>query len=155
MIWHGITPTKYQGCHYFHVVNIEVNWGDSRRNYKIFGGDLSKPCTKFENWGDFTDVMSSNITVYSRRKTILTVSKKWTLTIWTRIIYTWTKLYPINICKCTGLTILCNKHPVFSIYLMIQCQLPDTENKKKQENIRHQYDLLKLIILLSGYWKLT
>ena len=118
-------------------------------------GDLSKPCTKFENWGDFTDVMSSNITVYSRRKTILTVSKKWTLTIWTRIIYTWTKLYPINICKCTGLTILCNKHPVFSIYLMIQCQLPDTENKKKQENIRHQYDLLKLIILLSGYWKLT
>ena len=36
-------------------------------------------------------------------------------------------LYPINICKCTGLTILCNKNPTFSLYFMIQFQLLDTE----------------------------
>ena len=46
----------------------------------------------------FTDVMSSNITVYSRRNTALTIGKKWTfnmklcnlyyiiLTIWTNIM---------------------------------------------------------------------
>ena len=37
-------------------------------------------------------------------------------------------LYPINTCKCTGwLTIPCNKNPAFSLYFMIQFQLPDTE----------------------------
>ena len=46
----------------------------------------------------FTNVMSSNITVYSRRNTMLTIGKKWTfnmklcnlyyiiLTIWTNIM---------------------------------------------------------------------
>ena len=50
----------------------------------------------------FTDVMSSNITVYSRRNTTLTVGEKWNfymklcnlhyiiLTIWTHIICKWT-----------------------------------------------------------------
>ena len=50
----------------------------------------------------FTDVMSSNITVYSRRNTTLTVGEKWKfymklcnlhhiiLTIWTYIICKWT-----------------------------------------------------------------
>ena len=33
----------------------------------------------------------------------------------------------IYICKCTGLTIFCNKNPTFSLYFMIQFQLPDTE----------------------------
>ena len=36
-------------------------------------------------------------------------------------------LYPINICQCTGLTILCSKNPSFSLYFMIQFKLPDTE----------------------------
>ena len=65
------------------------DWGDLRRNCKLFGGCLSKPCTKLEeNWRDFRQVcssrsyfywlMSSNITVYSRRNTTLTIDKKWT-----------------------------------------------------------------------------
>ena len=33
----------------------------------------------------------------------------------------------IHICKYTGLTILCNKNPTFSLYFMIQFQLLDTE----------------------------
>ena len=33
----------------------------------------------------------------------------------------------IYICKCTGLTILCNKNPTFFLYFMIQFQLLDTE----------------------------
>ena len=33
----------------------------------------------------------------------------------------------IYICKYTGLTIFCNKNPTFSLYFMIQFQLPDTE----------------------------
>ena len=81
----------------------------------------------------FTDVMSSNITVYSRRNTTLTIGKKWTfnmklcnlyyiiLTIWTHIICAWRNpLFCINICKCTRLTILFNKNPTFFLYFMIQ-----------------------------------
>ena len=33
----------------------------------------------------------------------------------------------IYICKCTGLKILCNKNPTFSLYFMIQFHLLDTE----------------------------
>ena len=33
----------------------------------------------------------------------------------------------INICKCTGLTIICNKNPTFSLYFIIQFQSLDTE----------------------------
>ena len=63
----------------------------------------------------FTDVMSSNITVYSRRNTTLTVG-----TIWTHITCAWTNpLSCINICKYTGLTILCNKNPTFFLYFKI------------------------------------
>ena len=73
------------------------HWGDLRRNYKH-----EKICKnlaqKFEkNWGDFThisvlvnltftDVMSSDITVYSRRNTTLTVGNKES-SIWNYIIY--------------------------------------------------------------------
>ena len=35
--------------------------------------------------------------------------------------------YPITICQCTGLTIVCKKNPTFSLYFMIQFYLPDTE----------------------------
>ena len=81
----------------------------------------------------FTNVMSSNITVYSRGNTTLTIGKKWTfnmklcnlyyiiLTIWTHIICAWRNpLFCINICKCTRLTILFNKNPTFFLYFMIQ-----------------------------------
>ena len=74
------------------------------------------------------DVMSSNITVYSIKDTMLSASKKWTfytklsylyyiiLKIWTHIISKCN-----NICKYTGwLKILCSKNPVFSPYFMIQ-----------------------------------
>ena len=96
-----------------HALKIEEIWGDLRRNYKHFWGYLSKSCTKFEkSWGishmyvlvnlTFTDVMTTNITVYSRRKTTFTVGEKWNLfmklcnlhyiilTIWTHIICKWT-----------------------------------------------------------------
>ena len=33
----------------------------------------------------------------------------------------------IYICKCTGLTKLCNKNPTFSLHFMIQFQLLDIE----------------------------
>ena len=33
----------------------------------------------------------------------------------------------ICISKCTGLTILCNRNPTFSLYFMIQFQFLDTE----------------------------
>ena len=78
-------------------------------------------------------------------------------------------LCPINICKCTGLTILCNKNPTFSLYFMIQFQLPDTEKGiifQSSSGNRCQISVLtelhlttesetlkKLIILLSGYRK--
>ena len=90
----------------------------------------------------FTDVMSSNITLYSRRNTTLTVSKKWTfnmklcnlyyiiLTMWTHIICAWTNpLSWVNICKGTGLTILSNKNPTFFLYFTVQFQLLDTQKK--------------------------
>ena len=81
----------------------------------------------------FTDVMNSNITAYSRRNTTLIVGTKWFFNMKlcnlfyiindmnTHPEYVQEQtLYPINICYCTGLTILCNGNPAFSFYFMIQ-----------------------------------
>ena len=78
----------------------------------------------------FTNVMSINTTVYSRRNTTLTVGTKWfnmklcnlyyiILTIWTPEYVHEQTLYPINICQCTRLTILCNENPTFPLFVMI------------------------------------
>ena len=76
----------------------------------------------------------------------------------------------VYICKCTGLTILCNKNPTFSLYFMIQfqllnpkkgiifqssyrnrCQISVLIKLHLTRKVRHRYDLEKLIILLPGY----
>ena len=52
-------------CSGLPLFSCTENWGDLRRNYKHFWGDLSKSCTKFEkNWGDFTHVCSSQSYFY-------------------------------------------------------------------------------------------
>ena len=103
---------------YYRVATLFMRW-KLRRFEEIWGGiinifeicqNLAKNLRRNEEISHiydlvfltFTDVMSSNITVCSRRNTTLTVSKKWTfnmklcnlyyiiLTIWTHIICTWT-----------------------------------------------------------------
>ena len=67
----------------------------------------------------FTDLMSSNITVYSRGNTMLNNMN-------TQYIHEET-LYPINICKCTGLTILLTKIQPF---LLFYDSLPASRHRK-------------------------
>ena len=134
------------GCHSLHALKIEEIWGGIANIFEEICQNLTQNLRRIEEishmyvlvYLTFTDVMSSNITVYSRRNTTLTIGKKWTfnmklcnlyyiiLTIWTHIICAWTNpLSCINICKCTGLTILCNKNPTFFLYFTIQFQLLD------------------------------
>ena len=68
----------------------------------------------------FTDIMSSNITVYSRGNTMLNNMN-------TQYIHEET-LYPINICKCTGLTILLTKIQPF---LLFYDSLPASRHRKR------------------------
>ena len=98
-------------CHRLQFFSCAENWGDLARLEEELQTFLRFVKTLHKIWGEsrrflvdltFTDVMSSNITVYSKRNTRLTVGKKWTLnmklcnlyytivTIWTYIICTWT-----------------------------------------------------------------
>ena len=102
-----------QGCHSFHAPKMrrfEEIWGGITNIFEEICQNLAQNLRRIEEiWHMYvlvnltlTDVMSSNITVYSRRNTTLTVGKKWTfnmklcnlyfiiLTIWTHIICTWT-----------------------------------------------------------------
>ena len=89
---------------------IEEIWGGITNIFEEICQNLAQNLRRIEEISHiyvlvdltFTDVMSSNITVCSRRNTTLIVSKKWTfnmklcnlyyiiLTIWTHIICTWT-----------------------------------------------------------------
>ena len=70
-----VSQILIQGCHSFHVLKIEEIWGDLRRNYKHFWGDLSKPCRKFEeHWYvlvnlTFTDVMKQSCMLKKKHHT--------------------------------------------------------------------------------------
>ena len=104
---------------YYRVATLFMRW-KLRRFEEIWGGitnifeeicqNLAQNLRRIEEISHmyvlvnitFTNVMSSNITVYSRRNTTLTIGKKWTfnmklcnlyyiiLTIWTHIICKWT-----------------------------------------------------------------
>ena len=99
-----------QGCHCFHAMKIEEIWGGITNIFEEICQNLAQNMRRIEEISHmyvlvdltFTDVMCSNITIYSRRNTRLTVGKKWTfnmklcnlyyiiLTIWTYLICTWT-----------------------------------------------------------------
>ena len=100
----------YQGCHSFCALKIEEIWGGITNIFEEICQNLAQNVRRIEEISHmyvlvdltFTDVMSSNITVYSRRNNTLTVGKKWTfnmklcnlyyiiLTIWTHIKCAWT-----------------------------------------------------------------
>ena len=87
-----------QVCHSFRALKIEIcqNLAQNLRRIE----EISHMYVVVDL--TFADVMSSNITVYSRKNTTLTVGKKWTfnmklcnlyyiiLTIWTHIKCAWT-----------------------------------------------------------------
>ena len=94
------------GCHSLHALKIEEIWGGIANIFEEICQNLTQNLRRIEEishmyvlvYLTFTDVMSSNITVYSRRNTTLTIGKKWTfnmklcnlyyiiLTIWTHIM---------------------------------------------------------------------
>ena len=98
-----------QGCHSFHGLKIEEIWRGITNIFEVCQ-NLAQNLRRIEEISHmhvlvnltFTEVMSSNITVYSRRNTTLTVGEKWKfymklcnlhhiiLTIWTYIICKWT-----------------------------------------------------------------
>ena len=74
----------YQGCHSFCALKIEEIWGGITNIFEEICQNLAQNLRRIEEISHmyvlvdltFTDVMSSNITVYSRRNTTLTVGKK-------------------------------------------------------------------------------
>ena len=93
-----------------HALKIEEIWGGIRNIFEEICQNLAQNLRRVEGISHmyvlvnltFTDVMTTNITVYSRRKTTFTVGEKWNLfmklcnlhyiilTIWTHIICKWT-----------------------------------------------------------------
>ena len=75
---------KEQGCHSFSALKIEEIWGGITNIFEEICQNLAQNLRIIEEISHmyvlvdltFTDVMSSNITVYSRRNTTLTVGKK-------------------------------------------------------------------------------
>ena len=101
----------YQGCRFFHALKTEEIWGGITNIFEEICQSLAQNLRRIEEISHmyvlvnltFTDIMSSNVTVYSRRSTTLTVGKKSTfymklcnlyytiLTIWTHICK-WTNM---------------------------------------------------------------
>ena len=101
--------SKKQGCHSFNALKIEEIWGRIANIFEEICQNLAQNLRIKEISHmyvlvnlTFTDAMSSNITVHSKRNTMLTVGEKWNfyvklcnlsytiLIIWTHIICKWT-----------------------------------------------------------------
>ena len=96
-----------QGCHCFHALKIEEIWGGITNIFEEICQNLAQNLRRIEEISHMyvlVNLMSSKITVYSRRNITLTVGEKWNfymklcnlhyiiLTIWTHIICKWTNI---------------------------------------------------------------
>ena len=112
--WEGITYTFDRVTNRFmcwKLRRIEEIWGRITNIFQEICQNLAQNLRRIEETSymyvlvdlTFTDAMSSNITVYIRKNTKLTVGKKWTfnmklcnlfIILWTHMIWTWTNTLP-------------------------------------------------------------